>query len=1149
MKSLVLVVFLLSISSIVNAQNAGVENPKIEITRNDISNNFKIKYQHLIQSKSEILFRANQMGIPVMIPLENGFIAELKYFDELGFPTYLTTYNNGAAVSTGTVALHPGGALGQSLTGKGFVVGIYDQTRPKPDHAEFTGRLTQIDGSTETISNHATHVSGTVLGAGINAAARGMAYEATGWSFNWDSDLSKMFANAYEPTNKPNGHLVSNHSYGFLTGWYRNSTGAWAWAGNNSVNPNEDYRFGYYSSKSQGLDDLIYIRPYYTVVWAAGNDRTDVGNGTKPSDGPDDTIGSEGVAKNIITVGAVSVPGAYAGPTSVAMSSFSSWGPTDDGRIKPDLVGVGVNVFSSTVANSGTTDAYGSLSGTSMAAPNVTGSLLLLQQLFSQRNNGRFMWASTLKGLVLNTTKEAGLNAGPDYIYGWGLLDVEAAGRIILNENGTSDVIREEVLANGGDFEFDFISDGVTPIRVTIAWTDQAGNPPGISVDPQNLMLVNDLDLRIIGEEGTVYFPWSLDPATGSSAQASRDKDNFRDNVEQILIDAPKPQKYTVKISHKGTLTSGRQDVSLILKAGTTDGAAETLYWIGGNVGDWSNPANWSNTPQGPSANKIPSTATRVVFDGSGQGNQTIGFVGNAQAFSVNFFGDQLVKFDLKGNHISVSNGFRVSNQITEIENGTLIFESQSANENLVELGQALFSNTTLNFKSGKWKILTAEVLDNLVIEEAELRVDLNQLNLKSLDVNSNATLSGALKSIDFKGNFLIKSGGQIPSNLTLTFSGNTGQLNNLSQTSIDSLQVLSGSISHSSGEILNLELGNGEYVLGFSSTSVSSVELGAGSILNLGPAGEFVVRDTLTSSATAADLALIRAGTKGKLKHDLYLKYCLDNVSVTNVDFEGDAIINLGTNTQLTNSTGWLGVACEAVLYANFNTLYTCSGSAAAFENLSEGAITTYNWNFGGQGTSTLANPSFVFNTPGTYSVSLVISNANQSITFVKVIVVGGNELPKPIIVINGTQLTSQQPGAQYQWFLNGQPIDGATQRTIEAVNDGSYQVAIFDDSCNRLSDPVVISAIPEPDLSQFGVFIGPIPSEDNLNVSITNDFVGSVFFTLTDMSGRQYLIEEVTKNENTLVKTLSLPGPRGLYILKIQTNNLILLKKVIKH
>ncbi len=1146
----VLFVLLSFLGITVNAQDTGIQASELNSIRKSISDNFLTKYRLLNQSKSELLFQANQRGIPAFIPLENGMTADLRYFDELGFPHYVKTMNSGSSSAIGTVALQPGGSLGQNLTGKGFVVGIYDQTRPRLDHVEFTGRLTQVDGSTETISNHATHVSGTVLAAGINPLARGMAYEATGWSFNWDSDLSKMFANAYEPINKPNGHLVSNHSYGFVLGWYRNSTGAWAWAGSNSVDPNEDYRFGYYSSKSKGLDDLIFIRPQYTVVWAAGNDRTDVGNGTKPSDGPEDTLGPEGVAKNVITVGAVSLSSNYSDPNSVSMSSFSSWGPTDDGRIKPDLVAVGVGVFSSTAGSGTSTDSYGSLSGTSMAAPSVSGSILLLQQLYSQRNNGRYMWASTVKSLVLNTTKETGLNIGPDYVYGWGLFDAEAAGRIILNENGTSDVIREETLPSGESFEFDFVSDGITPIRVTIAWTDPSGNPQPISVDPQTLMLVNDLDLRIVDEEGISYFPWSLNPAAGSSAQAVRDKDNFRDNVEQILIESPKPQKYKVRITHKGSLVGGKQEFSLVLKAGTVDGASETLYWIGADNGNWTDPANWSLSSNGPTADKIPTKATRVVFDGNGSNTQVIGFPSNVEAFSVNLFGNQLIKFDLKGNQISVTNGFRVSNQITEIENGTILFESGSSNEHLVEFGKAIFSNATLNFKSGKWKILTAEIIDKLIIDEAELSINFDSLRLSTLNISASGSLTGLVKFIDFKNDLSILSGGTIPDNLGLVYVGSLGEINNLSGISIDKLSIQSGSVKHVAGLFSKLEINKGEFVQGTATHQVNVLRLANSAVLNLGSSGQFIVLDSLVVNTSKENPATLKAGVSGKFVHDQYLKYCFDYVNVTNVDLEGDAIINLGVDALITNSKGWLSKKCEDVLFANFKSSFACVGSLVSFENLSEGAIDTFRWDFGGQGSSTQSNPYFIFNTVGVFPVILEISNKDQKITFEKEINITSNDLPKPIIVVNGSQLTSQQPSVTYQWYLNGQPIPGATLRSIQATDDGSYQVAIFDDACNRISDATVISSIrSEPDLGQFGLSVGPIPSENSIDVSMSNEYLGPVYFTLVDMSGRVYIEEENAKSNFKLFKTFSLPSSSGIYILKIQTNNFIVHKKVIKY
>lgn len=1151
MRHIITIILVFGLSILGFSQNSSDQRQQLESVRLQISERFDQNYSQLFLPKELVKQKALARNIPLTLKLENGELADLQYFDELENPVYYMILNTLAAKTTTTDALQTGGSLGVNLTGKGMVVGIYDQTRPKPDHVEFTGRLTQVDGSTETISNHATHVSGTIMAAGINANAKGMANEATGWAFNWESDLSKMNANAYDPVNKPNGHLVSNHSYGVVLGWYRNASNAWVWAGNPNINPDKDYRFGYYSSKSKGVDDVIFSKPYYTVVWAAGNDRGDAGDGTRDPDGPEDTLGPEGVAKNVITVGAVASISEYVGPQFVAMSSFSSWGPTDDGRIKPDVVGVGVNVFSSAIANGGTLDSYASQSGTSMATPNVTGSLLLLQQLFSERNNGRFMWASTVKALMINTTKEAGLSQGPDYIFGWGLLNTKSAAEIILAENGSSDVIRENNLSNGSAYEYEFVSDGVTPIRVSIAWTDPSGNPAPASLNPNNLMLVNDLDMRIIDEEGITYFPWTLNPAIGPGSAAANDSDNFRDNVEQILIAAPKAQKYKVKITHKGSLVNNSQDYSLVMKAGTADGADETLYWIGPDNGNWNDPVNWATSANGTSANKIPGSGTRVVFEGSAGGSATVNFPANAEVFSVNLFGDQLVNFDLKGNQINVNNGFRVSNQITGIKNGTLFFSSTSANELLVELGNAVFENTDINFSKGKWRIISHEKLDNLIIDDAILSVDSPELRLNSLGMIGGGSLGGAFGTIVFEVDLILESNSIIKGEVDLTFEGTEGSFNNTTATSFDSLALTSGNLSILSNGINSISISNGKVIQALPSLSIQNLTLGPGAILNLGNSGQLTVLNQIAGAATPILKAGIIAGSKGKLIHDIYRKYCFENINVTNVDLVGKAIVTLGGLATITNSIGWLKQNCDDVLFANFTSTYPCLGSALIFDNLSEGAISSYKWDFGGLGTSTLENPFWVFNSPGTFLIKLQISNAQGSTTFEQSVEIGPNELSKPTIVVNGTVLTSQQPGISYQWFINGQLVPGATERSISASEDGKYQVAIYDAICNRISDPIVISAIPdqEVDLSRFGVFVGPIPSEEKLNISISNDYTGPFTFQLTDMAGREFLVKEVVKSSSELEVEMNLPGPAGIYILKISTNNLTLHKKVIKY
>src|SRR5690606_5880237 len=239
--------------------------------RRGILNRIQKEANRFVLNAAERKSLSEQHRFPLFLPLNHQRKAVFQYMDPAGQPVYYTTFNINAAKTTGASSMQQGGELGLDLRGRGMVVGIYDQTRPKANHREYGGRVTQIDGSTEILSNHATHVAGTILATGINGNARGMANEATGWAFNWDGDVSKMIQNGYDPDLRPGGHLISNHSYGSLVGWYQHANGNWAWAGNESINNREDYRFGFYTSKSQQIDDLAFAKPYYTIVWAAGN--------------------------------------------------------------------------------------------------------------------------------------------------------------------------------------------------------------------------------------------------------------------------------------------------------------------------------------------------------------------------------------------------------------------------------------------------------------------------------------------------------------------------------------------------------------------------------------------------------------------------------------------------------------------------------------------------------------------------------------------------------------------------------------------------------------------------------------------------------------------------------------------------------------
>ncbi|MCX6244828.1 MAG: S8 family serine peptidase [Bacteroidetes bacterium] len=517
--------------------------------------------QQVMEKKAAAEAWAAQNNFPVRKELENGSIIELQFVQD-GIPFYYTTNNTEAAVTTRTYELWPGGSLGLSFTGAGYTgLGIWDGGAVMATHQEFmnngVSRVTQMDGAIGYV-DHSTHVAGTLIAAGVMLPAKGMAFEGTLKAWDWNNDASEMAMAA------ANGLEISNHSYGYSRGWTWMGSG-WAWFGNSSISTAEDYQFGFYTNSAQLWDQIAYYAPYYLIVKAAGNDRGEgpTGYGVPyPVDGAPsgfDCIGDIGVAKNILTVGAVNYVQTYQGPSSVIISSFSGWGPADDGRIKPDIVADGVNIFS-TIATS--TTSYTGLSGTSMAAPNASGTLALLQQYYKSTHDGVSMQAATLKGLAIHTTDECGSNPGPDYIFGWGLLDAANAATVITNDVAGNAVINELSLENGGVYTLPVYSDGSQPLVVTICWTDPAGTPPAPSLDPITPMLVNDLDVKVTGNS-TTYYPWKLD-RNNPSAAATRTSKNYVDNVEVVRIDAPVAGTYTIVVNHAGVLADP-QDYSLII--------------------------------------------------------------------------------------------------------------------------------------------------------------------------------------------------------------------------------------------------------------------------------------------------------------------------------------------------------------------------------------------------------------------------------------------------------------------------------------------------------------------------------------------------------------------------------------------------------
>jgi hypothetical protein len=337
-----------------------------------------------------------------------------------------------------------------------------------------------------------------------------------------------------------------------------------------------------YTAGSQDVDEFIWSHKDFLIFFAAGNSGSEPGSVISPS-----------TAKNGVSVGAT-----LRGNSADSMASFSSCGPTADGRIKPDVTVPGSDIISASDDFSVTSNNCGSMSdsGTSMATPGAAGFTALIRQYFTDGwypsgtrvpTNGSSPSAALLKAMLVNSAADMTDTAPiPASCQGWGRVLLDDA--LFFQGDARRLWVRDDQAGfpRGSSNEgrtFSFTVDDPEPLKVTLAWSDFPSTPAA------SVNLVNDLDLIVTGPSGTV---WRGNVFSGGRSVAGGTADR-RNNLEQVLLPHPAKGTYTVTV-RSATVPEGPQPYALVVTGDVEGDGGNTLFFD-----DFEKDRGWTVNPDG----------------------------------------------------------------------------------------------------------------------------------------------------------------------------------------------------------------------------------------------------------------------------------------------------------------------------------------------------------------------------------------------------------------------------------------------------------------------------------------------------------------------------------------------------------------------
>jgi len=386
---------------------------------------------------------------------------------------------------------------GLKYNGEGVAISLADDGRIGP-HIDLKGRIK--DFNTTNTGTHGDMTTGIAAGAGnLDPRYRGMA--------------DGVFMNVFSINGYPqiNGAVANFNNLG-------------------SVITSTSYSQGcnQYTTDSQDGDNKLVTNSMFNFVFSAGNNgpgNCNYGAGA----GWGNITGGYKNGKNVIAVGNVNQFG--------IIESTSSRGPAPDGRIKPDICANGYGQFSTDQNYT-----YSEGGGTSAACPGIAGILAQLYQVWREQRQEANPDGGMMKAILLNSADDQG-KTGPDFIYGWGNVNVRRAYQTIV-----ADRIANGTVSDGDSVVIPIsIPTGQLQAKIMLYWTDPAGQPNA------TVTLVNNLDLKVKTSAGQQFLPWILDPSpsvASLNAPATKGIDDLN-NVEQVAIDNPEAGDYFLVVKGK----------------------------------------------------------------------------------------------------------------------------------------------------------------------------------------------------------------------------------------------------------------------------------------------------------------------------------------------------------------------------------------------------------------------------------------------------------------------------------------------------------------------------------------------------------------------------------------------------------------------